>query len=197
MLAMFWYCNTKEAATAVTIVKLTFQVFNIHAFRNTVTLKTILLLLLIIFLFETWSETIRLSPGLLCTNSSTCTLSLRLSEGSSYIVISVLLSLFFFRKKLRLWSHLLEKSFMENLIFCAVDSFGLIHSSPGSHLKKYLEFLHNYAVVLLIFGVDGEANQSVTTLSYYHHRCYPCCVLLLLSVNDFHLFYFYFQWNFS
>ena len=57
--------------------------------------KTILLLLLWIFLFETWSETIRLLPGSLCTTSSTCSLPLRLPEGSWCIVISVLLSLFF------------------------------------------------------------------------------------------------------
>ena len=44
---------------------------------------------------ETWSETKRMSSSLLCATSSTCTLSLRLPEGLSCIVISVFISLSF------------------------------------------------------------------------------------------------------
>lgn len=95
MVEMFWCCITREATTAVWIVKSTFQVFNIYAFGDTVTRKNYIITAIINILFETWFETIKLSSCSLCTTCSTYTLYLRLSKGSSCKVISVLLSLLF------------------------------------------------------------------------------------------------------
>ena len=44
------------------------------------------------------------------------------------------------RRKLRIWSHLLKKTLMENFIFCAVSGFG----NKSVHLiVALLEILHN------------------------------------------------------
>lgn len=86
MVEIFWCCITKEATTAVCIVKPTFQVFNIYAFGDTVTRKEYIITAIINILFETCS---------LCTTCSTCTLYFRLSQESSCKVISVLPSLLF------------------------------------------------------------------------------------------------------
>ena len=57
MVKMFKCCTTKEATTAVNIVKSTFQVFNVYLFGDVYLLspkKTIILLPLLVFLFKTW-----------------------------------------------------------------------------------------------------------------------------------------------
>ena len=88
-------CTTKEATAAVKTIKLTFQVFNIYAFGKTFTRKDyIIVITLNIFILDFISDN-NAVVWILCTTSSTCTLSLCLSERSSCIVISVLLSLFF------------------------------------------------------------------------------------------------------
>ena len=135
--------------------------------------KTTSLLLLLIFLFETWSEKIRLSAGSLWTTFSTYTLSLRLSLGSSCLVIFVLLSVFFcffFHFWCPCHLHLRNSGTYSDL---ELIHLGFVHNSPLWHLKKYYEFLLNCAIGLLIFGVDGEADQSVTNNS---------SLLLLLSL---------------
>ena len=72
---------------------------------------------------------------------------------------------------------------------------GYVHSSPDLQQNKYQEYLLNFVVGLLIFANDGGTDQSVTTPSQYHHRC-PRCVLLLLAVYVFYLFYFRLLLNF-
>ena len=42
------------------------------------------------------------------------------------------------RRKLRIWSYLLEKSLMENLIFCAVCSMPIL-----SHIPSYASMFVN------------------------------------------------------
>ena len=188
MMEMFWCCTTKEATTPVNIVKSTFQVFNIYAFGDTPTKKDYInAAIMNIFIWDLIQDD-KLSPGSLCITSSECTLSLRLSEGSSGIVIAVLVSLCF-----HLWCpcylHMSKSCTHSDLVLIHV---GFVHSSPGSHRKKYHVYLLNYAVDLLSFEINGEADQFVTTHSQYHHR-YPCYVLVLLTVHDFHPFYLRFH----
>ena len=45
----------------------------------------------------------------------------------------------------------------------------------------------DYAIDVLIFEIDGEADHYVRTHVQDHHR-YPCCIPLLLAIHDFHLF---------
>ena len=80
------------------------------------------------------------------------------------------------RRKLRIWSHLLKKSLIENLIFCAVD-FDL-NASLGRYLKAptgllFIEhFKHNW---------EGTA-QNIKILSILNSCPYP--FIKVSFVND-------------
>ena len=47
------------------------------------------------------------------------------------------------RSKLRIWSHLLKKSLMENFIFCVVFAFSCQMFSPNRH-HKFLCLIGSY-----------------------------------------------------
>lgn len=43
------------------------------------------------------------------------------------------------------------------------------------------------AIDVLIFEIDGEADENVLTHLQDHHRCH-CCILLVFAIQDFHQF---------
>ena len=51
------------------------------------------------------------------------------------------------RRELWIWSHLLEKSFMENFIFCAVISDKSIIQTVKNKFKEWTPFIYIYIYI--------------------------------------------------
>ena len=66
------------------------------------------------------------------------------------------------RSFLRIWSHLLKKSLMENFIFCAVINLFLINCTRGCHfeLKKRVFTVHDMIRVFCV-PVNYFQNEKV------------------------------------
>ena len=56
------------------------------------------------------------------------------------------------RSFLRIWSHLLKKSLMENFIFCAVRDIGIIHllRSQSAPKKQALVRIRGYEMLIFL-----------------------------------------------
>ena len=83
------------------------------------------------------------------------------------------------RSFLRIWSHLLKKSLVENFIFCAV----VLEAAKTSYANKTRESLPRY----LAFGTFGELlivfSTKVNLLYLFYSTAGRCCLLHLIKQN--------------
>ena len=65
------------------------------------------------------------------------------------------------RGKLRIWSHLLKKSFMENFIFCAVTCYGKTKCHFKNRIWEHLRILH-------LTEVNAKIDSNTLTVIQEH-----------------------------
>ena len=85
------------------------------------------------------------------------------------------------RRKLRIWSHLLKKSLMENFIFCAV--FEIQHIKKSDSQLKVLAYSHNFTTRFNWFWENVKHNL------YFLGRSYRVCKDIQYIPNTLFLFW--------
>ena len=69
------------------------------------------------------------------------------------------------RRKLRIWSHLLKKSLMENFIFCAVQQEMVIIILQIWLLKAFVKVYQNEFLMRALYKLSKEKKRSVIAIS--------------------------------
>ena len=124
-------CATKKAATAVSIVKSTFQVFNTYIFGDTVTKEFYIIGAIMSVLFKPRSETMRLSPGWFIMYQF-----IKMHTVLRFIKGIIAYSDFCLANSVFSSCHLHFRNSGTHSDLELIR-FGFVHSNPGPHLNKY------------------------------------------------------------
>ena len=89
---------------------------------------------------------------------------------------------------LRIWSHLLKKSLMENFIFCAVLEQATALLDLASHMKRFPSQLLKLSIHKRVKKKKTLEENFILLLNVCHHYLSPTTVLIWCWVLFFDLF---------